>query len=80
MPRVRTEHTPDNDPQVRELLREGLLADDILLIDCRYCGGVSYYSGGFTSGCSWCGRDIALDSDEAYTLWDWWGMDRPDRP
>jgi hypothetical protein len=41
---------------------------------------VSYYSGGFTSGCSWCGRDIALDSDEAYTLWDWWGMDRPDRP
>lgn len=70
-----TRKHPDNDPNIQELLSEGVSADDILLIDCPYCGAPSYYSGGFTSGCVWCGTELAEYSDEAYTLGDFWGMD-----
>ena len=72
------ERTPDNDPMVRACLEEGARAEEILLIDCPHCGAPSYYSGGFTSGCSWCGRDIARYSDDAYTLADYRGQPFPD--
>ena len=59
------------DPMVIECLKYGVPADEIQIIDCPWCGKPSYYSGGFTSGCSWCGRELAQYSDDAYTLSDW---------
>lgn len=66
------ERTPENCQIVRDLLNDGVPAEEILLIDCPHCGGISGYAGGFTQGCSWCGDDIARYSDEAYTLADYW--------
>lgn len=75
-----TPRDPDHDPDVQEMLADGVPADEILLLDCPYCGGISYYSGGFTSGCTWCGLDIADFSDDAYSLADYWGRDLAEVP
>lgn len=56
------------DPNVQELIRQGVPLTDILLIDCPYCGNECYYSGGFTCGCTWCGADIAQFSDDAHSV------------
>jgi hypothetical protein len=59
-----------DDEQIKELMKDGVPCGDILVIDCPFCGSQSYYSGGFTSGCSFCGKEIAGHSDEAYTVTD----------
>jgi ribosomal protein S27E len=55
-----------------ELLKERDGPDDIMLIDCPFCGNQSYYDQGFTCSCEHCGREIAQFSDDAYTLGDYW--------
>lgn len=46
--------------------------DDVMLIDCPHCFKQSYYNQGFTCGCEHCGRNIADESDDAYTVQDFW--------
>lgn len=68
------EQDPDHSPLVRADLEAGYLPDDIMLVRCPHCTKWSWYSGGFTSGCEWCGKwAVTPDSeDEVCTLDDWW--------
>lgn len=66
--------TPDFSQQIQEALNEGRHPGEILLCTCPHCGSVSYYSGGFTCWCEWCGKlMVSPDSeDETLTLEDYW--------
>ena len=71
---------PDQDPMVIQCLVEGRPASDIFIIDCPRCTHSSYYSQGFTSGCTNCGFELGPYSDDAYSLQDYWDFDRPEYP
>lgn len=62
----------EEDETVMAAIAEGRHADDIYLIDCPYCGIPSYWNQGSHCTCRKCGREIAHQSDDAYTLQDYW--------
>lgn len=70
LPDVEYIHPKDytTDPQVQALLEQGINSGEILLVQCPFCGQQTFYSGGFTSLCSWCGEDVASVSEESYLL------------
>jgi hypothetical protein len=65
----------DDDETVVEAIREGRHADDIYLLDCRYCGVASYYNQGSHFTCRVCHRTVDVNdewSQEAITLAEYW--------
>jgi hypothetical protein len=62
----------DNDPTVIAALREGRHADDIYLVECINCGAISYYNQGSHAECRNCKIDLSDETDEAFTLADYW--------
>lgn len=68
---------PGNSQVIQALLRDGTDPYQIDLVCCPHCGKYSYYDGGFTSWCEWCGKlAVSPDSeDETLTLADFWGED-----
>lgn len=62
----------DEDETVVAALREGRHADDIYLMDCPYCGEVSYWNQGSHFTCRACGSHKGTNTEETYTLADYW--------
>lgn len=53
-------------------IEEGRHADDILLVECPWCGTHSYWNQGSHANCRSCERDLLAQTDEAITLEDYW--------
>ena len=66
------------DPLVQQCIKDGVPLSEILLVDCPYCHHETYYSGGFTSICSWCGEDCASASENARSVSDTLYMEAAD--
>jgi hypothetical protein len=62
----------EEDETVVAALSEGRHASDIWLIDCPACGVPSYWNQGSHCTCRKCDREIGDQSDDAYTLEDYW--------
>jgi hypothetical protein len=63
---------PDEDPVVIEAISEGRHAEDIYLVDCPWCGFVSYYNQGSHASCRNCERDLTPQIADTFTLADYW--------
>lgn len=64
---------PDQDPMVIDAIAEAHRdSSDIWLVDCPWCGFVSYWNEGSHATCRNCNRDITAQTAEAYTLADYW--------
>lgn len=63
------------DWRVQEFLQAGTSTREIALMDCPYCHHQTFYDEGFTCSCTWCGKEIAWNSENAYSLDDYlYGM------
>jgi hypothetical protein len=78
---------PDDDPNVVAAIHEGRHAEDIMLLDCPWCGVPSYWNEGSHFTCRACDRTISVCDDDsfrntqveaadAYTLADYWAARR----
>ena len=64
---------PDADPMVQEAIADAHRpSSDIWLVDCPWCGWISYWNEGSHATCRNCERDITSACAEAYTLADYW--------